>query len=292
MVGNTLTERYEKTMSRLAQITQAGYQVEVQWEFDIDEGILVAHPELKTHPIVQHEPLNTRDSLYGCRTEAMRLQYKIAEGDTIHYVDVMSLYLYICKYFKFPIGHPVINVGDECIDMQAMLQKDGLMKFSILPPRQLYHPVLPFRCNNRLLFCISRSCAIQQNRTEDCTHETSAERTLTGTWVLNEIHTTVQKVYIIVDVHEVYEYQVKKYNPQTGDGGLFVDYINTFLKLKAEPSDHPNWVQCPEEEGRYMSEFHKSEGIQMDKDCITPNPAMRGLVKICLNSMWAKPTEE
>jgi hypothetical protein len=79
--------------------------------------------------------LNTNDALYGGPSEAMRLHYKIAEGETIQYVDVMSLYPYICKYFKFPIGHPVIHVGDDCLDMQAMLQKDGLMKCSILPPK-------------------------------------------------------------------------------------------------------------------------------------------------------------
>ena len=31
-VGDTLAQRYERTMARLEQITQAGYQVEVQWE--------------------------------------------------------------------------------------------------------------------------------------------------------------------------------------------------------------------------------------------------------------------
>jgi hypothetical protein len=46
---------------------------------------------LKTHPIVEHEPLNTRDALYGGRTEPIRLHYKIAEGETIEYVDVMFL---------------------------------------------------------------------------------------------------------------------------------------------------------------------------------------------------------
>jgi hypothetical protein len=82
-------------MARLAQTTQAGYQVEVQWECDFDEGILASHAELKTHPIVQHEQLNTRDALYGGRSEAMRLHCKIAEGETIQYVDEMSLYRYI-----------------------------------------------------------------------------------------------------------------------------------------------------------------------------------------------------
>jgi G:T-mismatch repair DNA endonuclease (very short patch repair protein) len=63
MVEGTLSDRYEQTMSRLAQITQAGYQVEVQWECEFDSKILPRHPELKTHPIVQHSPLKTRDAL-------------------------------------------------------------------------------------------------------------------------------------------------------------------------------------------------------------------------------------
>jgi G:T-mismatch repair DNA endonuclease (very short patch repair protein) len=63
LAGDTLAERYEKTIARLAHITQAGYQVEDQWECEFDKGILAAHPELETHPIVLHEPLNTRDAL-------------------------------------------------------------------------------------------------------------------------------------------------------------------------------------------------------------------------------------
>jgi G:T-mismatch repair DNA endonuclease (very short patch repair protein) len=73
MVEDTLSDRYEQTMTRLAQITPAGYQVEVMWECNFDRDILPSNPELKTHPFVQHSPLNTRDALYGCRTEAMRL---------------------------------------------------------------------------------------------------------------------------------------------------------------------------------------------------------------------------
>jgi G:T-mismatch repair DNA endonuclease (very short patch repair protein) len=74
MGGDTLDERYEKTMASLAKITEAGYQLEVQWECEFDKGILAAHPELEEHPIVLDEPLNTRDALYGGRTEVVRLQ--------------------------------------------------------------------------------------------------------------------------------------------------------------------------------------------------------------------------
>ena len=43
-----------------------------------------------------------------------------------------------------------------------------------------------------------------------------------------------KKGYRILEIHEVYEYKVTQYNPKTGEGGLFVNYINKFLKLKAE----------------------------------------------------------
>jgi hypothetical protein len=112
----------------------AGYRVEVQWECELDENIL---SELQTHPLVQQAPLKTRDALYGGRTEAVRLHCKVREGkETIQYVDVMSLYPYICKYGKFPVGHPVIHAGVACSDTEAMLQKEGLIKCKVLPPRR------------------------------------------------------------------------------------------------------------------------------------------------------------
>jgi hypothetical protein len=58
----------------------------------------------------------------------MRLQYKVTEEEAMQYVDVMFLYPYIFRYFKFPIGQPVIHVGDDCLDIQAMLQKEDFMK--------------------------------------------------------------------------------------------------------------------------------------------------------------------
>jgi len=85
--GVTLAERYERTMSRLEQITRAVYQIKVQWECEFEEKT-----ELLTHPMVRQTPLCNRDALYGGLTEAMRLHYKVRENETIQYVDVMSLY--------------------------------------------------------------------------------------------------------------------------------------------------------------------------------------------------------
>jgi hypothetical protein len=147
-------------MTRLEQITKAGYEVEIMWECEFDRNILPKRPELRINPLLEHAPLNTRDALYGVRTEAMSLHKKIEEGqDTIEYCDVMSIYPYICKYVMFSIGHPVIYASDECRDATAMLKREGLIKCCVMPPKNILNPVLPYRFNQKLLFCLWRTCA-------------------------------------------------------------------------------------------------------------------------------------
>jgi len=98
----------------------------------------------------------------------------------------------------------------------------------------------------------------------------------------------VSKGYRILEIHEVYEYAVTHYDAATGEGGMFVEYIDTFLKLKAEAIGYQIWVRTPADEDRYMEEFRQSEGILLDKDSIRHNASKRALAKLCLNSMWGK----
>jgi len=99
----------------------------------------------------------------------MRLHYKANNNnETIEYVDVMSFYPYICKYFKFPVDHSIIHVGDACKDVEACVRMEGLIKCSIFPPDKLYHLVLPYRCINKLMFCLCRTCV--DTSSAECTH--------------------------------------------------------------------------------------------------------------------------
>jgi hypothetical protein len=107
----------------------------VKWECEFE-------PPEDTRAVEEKPPLRTRDALYGGRTEAMRLHYKVKEGkETMQYVDVMSLYPWMCKYFKFPVGHPTIRL--DCEDIPTMLAKEVLIRCTVLPPRDMYHSVLP-----------------------------------------------------------------------------------------------------------------------------------------------------
>ena len=73
---------------------------------------------------------------------------------------LFSMYPYICKYFMFPVCHPVIHMGDACKEKEACLLKEGIIKCSIVPPEKLYHPVLQFRANQKLIFNLCRTCVL------------------------------------------------------------------------------------------------------------------------------------
>ena len=83
----------------------------------------------------------------------------------------------------------------------------------------------------------------------------------------------------------MHEYDVVKYDRRTREDGLFVENINTFLKLKAR------WVRTPEDEERYVDDSYAREGLRLDRDATRPNAAKRGLAKLCLNSLWGKLVE-
>jgi hypothetical protein len=97
---------------------------------------------------------------------------------------------------------------------------------------------------------------------------------------MDELRLAVEKGYEVIDLYEVYQYDVTQYDPATGEDGLFVEYVNTFLKLKAEASGYPSWVRSPDDEDRYVRLFRDSEGIQLDKDSVRPYAARRGLAKL------------
>jgi len=97
---------------------------------------------------------------------------------------------------------------------------------------------------------------------------------------MDVVRFAVEKGYRILEIYEVFAYQVTQYNPETAEGGLFVDYINTFLFLKAEGSGYPGGVHSPEDDERYVESFWQIEGIRLETEAIRYNAAKRGLAKL------------
>jgi len=123
----------------------------------------------------------------------------------------------------------------------------------------MYHPILPYRHDGKLLFPLCRVCAETQQQTR-CEHSRE-ERSLTGTWVSLEVQEALNKGYEMEELHEVWHYKdIAKYNKDTKTGGLFTDYINLFLKLKQESSGWPEWVTSIEKENEYIDSYLIEEG--------------------------------
>ena len=65
--------------------------------------------------------------------------------------------------------------------------------------------------------------------------------------------------------------ETEQYDPKTKTGGLFTDYVNTFLKMKQEASGWPEWCQSENDKWRYIRDYHEKEGILLDYNNIKNN---------------------
>lgn len=120
------------------------------------------------------------------------MYYKCKSGEQIRYVDVCSLYPYICKTGTFPVGHPTVMTEGFSIAELERRKYHGLIRCTVLPPRGLFHPVLPARFNGKLVFALCRTCADKQMA--NCTH-TNAERAIKGEWVELELYKAMDLGY-------------------------------------------------------------------------------------------------
>ena len=285
--STTMNLRYSSTVEKTAHLRSQGYTVNEKWECEF-KNLLSAEErqEIKKNPLLNKIALNPRDSFYGGRTGNTTMYYKTKEGEQIKYVDVCSLYPFICKYGKFPVGHPTIIIGhEECIK-EDLTKINGLIKCSILPPSDLFHPVLPLKQNNKLMFALCRTCGEKMYQGE-CTH-TVEERSMTNTWVIDEVVKALEKGYKIMEIHEIWRYNVEEYDHESKSGGLFTEMMNKFIKMKQEASGWPSSCNTTEEKNEYIKHYMHNEGVQLDFNCIDKNSGLRSVAKLMLNSFWGK----
>ena len=281
----TMQDVYEGTQQRTHLIQALGYNVVQMWECEWHR-LKDTSPNIRTfvESLAFTDPLNPRDAFCGGRTNAVKLYHRVTPGQQIHYIDVTSLYPWVNKTCVYPKGHPRFLSHPGHTDIA---QYFGLIRCRVLPPRELYHPVLPYRYSGKLLFPLCARCVKEEmgkrpwERTAKC-HHTDDQRALTGTWCSPELYKAVDLGYEVQYIYEVWHFD------ETCEG-LFRDYVNTWLKIKQEASGWPSWVGDDEtKRQQYLREYFEHEGIQLEYDKIEHNPGLRTLAKMMLNSMWGK----
>ena len=221
------------------------------------------------------EPLNPRDAFYGGRTNATKLLYNFKENECGRYVDFCSLYPTVQYYQKYPIGHPTKIFNPEKYDKSWY----GLIKCKVVPPRKLYHPVLPQRIKvdnyEKLIFTLCKRCAETRNQNK-CKHSDN-ERSFIGTWTTDEVNEAIKKGYKVLETYEVWNFD------KTSDD-LFKGYIRRFMKIKLESSKYD--FKTKEEETNFKLKIKESLDIDIEK--FEFNAGLRSISKLCLNSLWGK----
>ena len=278
----TLYELYEATEAKMLRLQRAGFQVKVQWE-------CAWNKEMKSTPSIQSflstlvttPPLQPRDAFFGGRTGAVALYHRAGPGEKIYYVDVTSLYPWVNKTARYPLGHPTIYYEPDNQDLDSYF---GIALVTIRPPRKLYHPVLPVRHGGKLTFPLCMACVREEQlkplheRRAECIHS-DQERELQGTWCTPEIQEARARGYILVRIHEVWHFENSK-------KGLFKDYVNTWLQIKQESAGWPRWCQTQEQKQQYKRLYKEKEGIALQK--VEKNPGRKQVAKLMLNSFWGK----
>ena len=266
----------KRTRAKSERIVDAGYKLVEVWECDLAKDNEFKK-FFKTWDREIIRPLNPRDAFFGGRTNITKLTYDFKEGEKGRYVDFVSLYPTVQFFKEYPIKHPTKIFTPKEYEEEWF----GFVKCKVLPPRGLYHPVLPtkIKCGDaeKLLFPLCRVCA--EKKIQRCDHSDD-ERSFVGTWCTNELAVAIAKGYKIQKIFEVWDFKEKSDN-------LFKGYVRKFMKIKMESSElktGEGFTYKNEEE--YKSVVKSKLGIELDE--IKPNPGMRQIAKLCLNSLWGK----
>ena len=252
--------------------------------------IIMKECQYKNHAKQCHRvPLKIRDTLYGGRTSPAVLYKGCFHGGKIYYVDFVSLYpsVQFCEYFPIKELEIIVDeiAASEFLQKQIKEKEEerlcGFIKCKILPPDNLYFPVLPLRTNDKLIFPLCFQCAKLKNHNNDCDHSLE-ERCFVGNWCLHEVYYALEKGYEILEIFEIIYYKEKK--------KLFEDYVAKFYCLKTRYSGIKTTNNVEEAKKRLSERLLENFGIYVKWDDIPTdkNEAMRYVMKLILNSLWGK----
>ena len=115
------------------------------------------------------------------------------EDESMKYYDFVSLYPTVNKFDRMPVGHPRVLTNSEYEHGRFF----GLVKAKVLPPRRLYHPVLPMRSGEKLIFPLCRTCT--ETKEQGWCRHNNRQRCITGTWCTPELDLAIEMGYTVVE---------------------------------------------------------------------------------------------
>ena len=160
LCNRTMDDAHKKTQQKMKQLPAKGYRIEEMWECEWDH-LKQTRSDVQAYvdSLQFVEPLNPHDAFYGGRTNTTKLYHCVTPGQKIHYIDYTSLYPWVSKTCIYPKGHPqfISQPGHTNINNYF-----GFIKCQVLPPPELYHPMLPYCHAGKLTFPLCATCVQEE----------------------------------------------------------------------------------------------------------------------------------
>src|SRR6266853_2534467 len=297
---------YKRTIKKENKIKELGYNLQTKWECEFSPL------NNTTRDLESLEPLNPRDAFYGGRCEPTKLLAECPVNCKIVYNDFVSLYPTVNYYDEYPTNHEVKIYSPEYYDKNWF----GFIKCKVIPPRKLYHPVLPYRqaCDGarKLLFPLCAECSkriddvcIHTNSNHQCIncvkqgvkchHRKLLKKNCKECYDNrnqrcnhNDEERTLTGTWLTIEMNKAIEkgYKITKiyevWHFEQTSRELFKEYVRTFMKIKLEASGLPEGMT----KEKYVEESLTKHNIKLDIDKIDFNPGLRFIAKLCLSSLW------
>lgn len=264
---------YSKLVTRRRALQKLGYVVHERWSHE-EADAAVLDVSLKKYDCMVGQRQRYDGGFYGGRVEVFKPMWRCREEEKIQYIDVVSLYPWVCATQRMCTGFPEILVGGR-IDVNRMKKDhtDAYFGYAHVRVRGCpddYFGGLPRkdRETGRLVFDNSE---------------------YTVTCFITELHERVDNGAELLEVYEVWHW-----DEANSVEGPMAGYVAYFLRDKMECS---GWkALC----GHVPETDAEKETVcdQLEKDnlylCrprpekVQDNPGGRQLAKLRLNMLWGK----
>ena len=290
--GKKMCEVFSDYQKRLAPL-KAKYNVIEIWEHQYD-NMLKTDPEfshfVSTLDLERHKFIRPRDALLGGRVEVIRTFHDCKtdpKPSELHYRDAISLYPYVLRDKRMPKGHPILYhiTTDE---IGHISQYFGLVRLKILPPTDLFLPLLPHKTKGgKLVFGLCRTCA-DNVQTGICQHSDD-DRAIVGTYTTEEIKACLPLGYKVIQIYHVWHYkETAMYDPSNNRHGVFSEFITTFNRLKMAASGFPDHIKTDLQKRAYVKKLEFKDKIKLSVEEIKKSPGIRNISKLLMNSSWGR----
>ena len=212
-------------------------------------------------------------------------------GEELRYFDISSCYPFVLWQEPFCSGKHKIIMGKELCSI--MTEQDGelycdkapffgVALCSVLPPRNLHIPLLPYSDPEKKLcvYTLCQACAQKGNQGRNC-HHVDSDRAILGNFTHMELNMALKLNYRILKFYEVYAYPKQE--------RLFSHFIQFFARTKVMCSPVPSSFSSVESYTSYINKkLQLKDSFQIKPEDMSPNSYLRNHAKWAMNCLFGK----